>query len=196
MNLIPFVIDKDRGGERSYDIYSRLLKERIIFLGGPVNDDSANVIVAQMLYLMSNNKKQDINLYINSPGGGVSSGLAIADAIQFVPCDVATYCIGQAASMGAFLLAAGTPGKRYALPSSRIMIHQPSGGMEGTASDVEIQVEEIIRIKKYLNEKMAGYCNKSVEEIARDTDRDRFMNAEQAKSYGIIDDIITRLQDD
>jgi ATP-dependent Clp protease protease subunit len=196
MNLIPFVIDKDRGGERSYDIYSRLLKERIIFLGGAVTDDSANVIVAQLLYLMSNNKKQDINIYINSPGGSVSAGLAIMDAMKFVPCDVATYCIGQAASMGAFLLAAGTPGKRYALPSSRIMIHQPSGGMEGTASDVEIQVEEIIRIKKYLNEKLAEHCGKSVEEIARDTDRDRFMNAEQAKSYGIIDDIITRLQDD
>lgn len=196
MNLIPFVIDKDRGGERSYDIYSRLLKERIIFLGGPVNDDSANVIVAQLLYLMSNNKKQDINIYINSPGGSVSAGLAIMDAMKFVPCDVATYCIGQAASMGAFLLAAGTPGKRYALPSSRIMIHQPSGGMEGTASDVEIQVEEIIRIKKYLNEKLAEHCGKSVEAIARDTDRDRFMNAEQAKEYGIIDDIITRLQDD
>lgn len=190
MNLIPFVIDKDGHGERSYDIFSRLLKERIIFLGGPVGDESANVIIAQMLYLMSTDKKKDINLYINSPGGSVTAGLGIYDAMQFVSCNVATYCIGQASSMGAFLLAAGTPGKRLALPSSRIMIHQPWGGMEGTASDIAIQAEEIVRLKRYLNQRLAEHTKKTIEEINRDTDRDHFLTAEQAKEYGIVDEVV------
>ena len=189
--VIPFVIDKGAGGERSYDIYSRLLKDRIIFLGGPVTDDSANVIIAQMLFLMSENKKQDIHFYINSPGGSVTAGLGIYDTMQFVPCDVSTYCVGQAASMGAFLLAAGTDGKRNALPSSRIMIHQPWGGSQGTATDMEIQVEEIVRLKGYLNGRLAYHTGKTVEEIKSSTERDNFLGAEEAKEFGMIDQILT-----
>jgi ATP-dependent Clp protease protease subunit len=194
MSVIPFVIDRDGHGERSYDIYSRLLKERIIFLGGPIDDQVANSIVAQMLYLMSVNKNQDIHLYINSPGGSITSGFAILDTMQFIPCDVATYCIGQCASMGAFLLAAGTKGKRHALRSSRIMIHQPSGGAEGMASDIAIQAKEIDRLKKYLNERLSSFTGKDVRTITRDTDRDLFMNAEDAKEYGLIDSVVDKLK--
>ena len=194
MSVIPFVIDRDNHGERSYDIYSRLLKERIIFLGGPIDDQVANSIVAQMLYLMSVNKNQDIHLYINSPGGVVTAGFAILDTMRFIPCDVATYCIGQCASMGAFLLAAGTKGKRHALQSSRIMIHQPSGGVEGMASDIAIQAKEIDRLKKYLNEKLASFTGKDIRTITKDTDRDFFMSAEDAKAYGIIDSVVDKLK--
>jgi ATP-dependent Clp protease protease subunit len=194
MSVIPFVIDRDNHGERSYDIYSRLLKERIIFLGGPIDDQVANSIVAQMLYLMSVNKNQDIHLYINSPGGVVTAGFAILDTMRFIPCDVATYCIGQCASMGAFLLAAGTKGKRHALQSSRIMIHQPSGGAEGMASDIAIQAKEIDRLKKYLNEKLALFTGKDIRTITKDTDRDFFMSAEDAKAYGIIDSVVDKLK--
>ena len=194
MSVIPFVIDRDNHGERSYDIYSRLLKERIIFLGGPIDDQVANSIVAQMLYLMSVNKNQDIHLYINSPGGVVTAGFAILDTMRFIPCDVATYCIGQCASMGAFLLAAGTKGKRHALQSSRIMIHQPSGGVEGMASDIAIQAKEMDRLKKYLNEKLASFTGKDIRTITKDTDRDFFMSAEDAKAYGIIDSVVDKLK--
>ena len=194
MSVIPFVIDRDNHGERSYDIYSRLLKERIIFLGGPIDDQVANSIVAQMLYLMSVNKNQDIHLYINSPGGVVTAGFAILDTMRFIPCDVATYCIGQCASMGAFLLAAGTKGKRHALQSSRIMIHQPSGGAEGMASDIAIQAKEIDRLKKYLNERLASFTGKDIRTITKDTDRDFFMSAEDAKAYGIIDSVVDKLK--
>jgi len=194
--MIPFVIDHGARGERSYDIYSRLLKDRIIFLGGVIDDDVANSIVAQMLYLMSDNKNQDISLYINSPGGAVVAGNAIHDVMQFVSCDVATFCIGQAASMGALLLAAGTKGKRHALQSSRIMIHQPSGGSEGTAADLTIQVEEILRMKKQLNKQLATYTGKDIKTIEKDTDRDFFMNPEEAKEYGIIDEIIYKLKEE
>jgi ATP-dependent Clp protease protease subunit len=194
MNMIPFVIDKDGHGERSYDIYSRLLKERIIFIGGAITDDTANSVIAQMLYLMSNAKNQDINIYINSPGGSVTAGLGIYDTIQFVPCDVATFCVGQAASMGAFLLSAGTPGKRHALQSSRIMIHQPWGGAEGTASDIAIQAKEIGRLKKYLNERLSIHTKKDLEMIEKDTDRDFFMSAQQAKEYGLVDEVVLKLK--
>lgn len=194
MSVIPFVIDRDNHGERSYDIYSRLLKERIIFLGGPIDDQVANSVVAQMLYLMSVNKGQDIHLYINSPGGVVTAGFAILDTMRFIPCDVATYCIGQCASMGAFLLAAGTKGKRHALQSSRIMIHQPSGGAEGMASDIAIQAKEMDRLKKYLNEKLASFTGKDIRTITKDTDRDFFMSAEDAKAYGIIDSVVDKLK--
>jgi len=190
MNLVPFVIEKGASGERSYDIYSRLLKDRIIFLGGPVDDDVANSIVAQMLFLMSDDKKKDIHFYINSPGGVVTSGLAILDTMKFVPCDVCTYCVGQAASMGAVLLAAGTRGKRFALQSSRIMIHQPWGGSQGTVSDIEIQTAEIRRMKKYLNEKLVEFTKKPFKVIEKDTDRDFFLSAQEAKNYGLIDDVV------
>lgn len=190
--VIPFVIDGKGTRERSYDIYSRLLKDRIVFIGGPIDDHSANITVAQILYLMSDNKNQDINIYINSPGGSVTAGLGIYDTIQFVPCDVNTYCVGQAASMGAFLLNAGTPGKRHALRSSRIMIHQPWGGAQGTASDIVIQAEEITRLKRYLNERMVEHnsAGKTLEEIEAATDRDNFMTAEEAKEFGLVDEVI------
>jgi ATP-dependent Clp protease protease subunit len=194
MNMIPFVIDRDGHGERSYDIYSRLLKERIIFIGGAITDDTANSIIAQMLYLMSNAKNQDINIYINSPGGSVTAGLGIYDTMQFVPCDVATFCVGQAASMGAFLLSAGTSGKRHALQSSRIMIHQPWGGAEGTASDIAIQAKEIGRLKKYLNGRLAIHTKKDLATIEKDTDRDFFMSAQEAKEYGLIDEVVFKLK--
>ena len=191
MNLIPFVVERTAAGERSFDIFSRLLKDRIVILGGPIDDNVANNIVAQILYLMSDNKNQEISLYINSPGGSVTAGLGIYDAMQFVPCPVATYCFGQAASMGAFLLAAGAPGKRHALQSSRVMIHQPWGGTQGTASDILIQSKEIGRLKEYLNRRLADHTGKSLSEIETDTDRDFFMSAEQAQGYGLVDEVIT-----
>lgn len=194
MSLVPFVIDRTGSGERSYDIYSRLLKDRIIFIGGPIDDHNANIVVAQLLYLHSTGKNQEISLYINSPGGSVTDGLAIYDTIQFINCDVATYCLGQAASMGAFLLASGTPGKRFALQSARVMIHQPWGGAKGTASDIEIQAQEIARLKKYLNQQLAYHCNRDLNDVEKDTDRDYFMTAEEACQYGLVDQVITTLK--
>jgi len=188
--LIPFVIEKTGQGERSWDIYSRLLKERIIFIGDEISDMAANVIVAQLLYLQFENKNQDISLYINSPGGSVTAGLAIYDTMQFVTCNIATYCLGQAASMGAVLLAAGTKGKRYALPHARIMIHQPWGGTRGTTADIEIQAGEIKRLKGVLNRVLAHHTGNTVEKIERDSDRDFFMSGEEAKAYGLVDEVI------
>jgi ATP-dependent Clp protease protease subunit len=190
MPAIPYVIEKSGREERVYDIYSRLLKDRIIFLGTQVNDEVANALVAQMLFLQSDDPKSDIHLYINSPGGSVSAGLAIYDTMQFVSCDVATYCIGQAASMGAVLLAAGTKGKRYGLPNARIMIHQPLAGMQGTAEEILIHANEFKRIKKRLNEILIRHTGQSMESIERDTDRDRFMSASEAVDYGLIDQVI------
>jgi ATP-dependent Clp protease protease subunit len=190
--LIPFVIEKTGQGERSWDIYSRLLKERIIFIGDEVTDQSANVIVAQLLYLQFENKNQDISLYINSPGGSVTAGLAIYDTMQFVTCNIATYCLGQAASMGAVLLAAGTKGKRYALPHARIMIHQPWGGTRGTTADIEIQAGEIKRLKGVLNRVLAHHTGQSVEKIERDSDRDFFMSGAEAQAYGLVDEVIVQ----
>lgn len=189
---IPFVIEQTHRGERSWDIFSRLLKDRIIFLGTPVNDHIASLVIAQLLYLQSDDPEKDIRLYINSPGGLVTAGLAIYDTMRYVTCDVATYCLGQAASMGAFLLSAGTPGKRFALPNARIMIHQPMGGAQGQASDIEIRAKEILRLRERLNEIMAENCGRKVEEILADTDRDNFMDADQAKSYGLIDEVLRR----
>ena len=188
--LIPMVVEQTGRGERGYDIYSRLLVDRIIFLGTPVDDMVSNVVIAQLLFLQMNDPKKDIHLYINSPGGSVTAGLAIYDTMQFLTCDVNTYCIGQAASMGAVLLAAGTKGKRYALPNARIMIHQPWGGVQGAATDISIQAKEILRLKDRLNEILATHCNQSVENVARDTDRDRFMSADEAKAYGIVDEVV------
>jgi len=188
--IIPAVIEKTGQGERHWDIYSRLLKERIIFLGDEVNDYVANVVIAQMLYLQFENKNQDISIYINSPGGSVTAGLAIYDTLQFVSCDVATYCLGQASSMGALLLAAGTKGKRFALPHARIMIHQPWGGTYGTTADVEIQAGEIKRLKDVLQRIMAHHTGQDYAKIERDSDRDFFMSAEEAKEYGLVDEVI------
>ncbi len=188
--LIPMVVEQTGRGERGYDIYSRLLVDRIIFLGTPVDDMISNVVIAQLLFLQMNDPKKDIHLYINSPGGSVTAGLAIYDTMQFLTCDVNTYCIGQAASMGAVLLAAGTRGKRYALPNARIMIHQPWGGVQGAAADISIQAKEILRLKDRLNEILASHCNQSVEAVGRDTDRDRFMSAEEAKAYGLVDEVV------
>jgi ATP-dependent Clp protease, protease subunit len=190
MTLIPFVIEKSGREERAMDIYSRLLKDRIIFLGTQITDDSANAIVAQLLFLQSEDAKADIHMYINSPGGSVAAGLAIYDTMQFVHCPVATYCIGQAASMGAVLLAAGTAGKRKALPNSRIMIHQPSAGAEGTAEDILIHAKEFIKIKERLNRILIKHTGHPLEKIEQDTDRDRFMSAEEAMEYGLIDHVI------
>ena len=187
----PYVIARSRRGERSYDVYSRLLMDRIIFLGTPINDDVANMIIAQMLFLEADNPGRDIHLYINSPGGSVSAGLAIYDTMQFLKSPVNTICMGLAASMGAFLLAAGRNGKRSALPHSRIMIHQPSGGAQGTAADIEIQAREIIYLRAKMNELMAKHTGRPLEEIERDVDRDRFMSAEEAKTYGMIDQVVT-----
>jgi ATP-dependent Clp protease protease subunit len=189
---IPFVIEQTHRGERSWDIYSRLLKDRIVFLGTPVNDQVANVIIAQLLFLESEDPDKDITMYINSPGGVVTAGLAIYDTMQLVRPDVATYCLGQAASMGALLLAGGAPGKRHALPNARIMIHQPSGGAEGKATDIEIQAAEIQRLKAILNKILAEHSGKTVDDIQRDTDRDYFMDAATAKSYGLIDEVLVR----
>lgn len=194
MPLIPYVIEKSGREERAMDIYSRLLKDRIIFLGTAINDEVANSIVAQMLFLQSEDAKADIHLYINSPGGSVSAGLAIYDTMQFVTCDVATYCIGQAASMGAVLLTAGATGKRHALPNSRIMIHQPLAGMEGTALDIQIHVEEFRKVKEKLNRILLKHTGHPLEKINADTDRDRFMSAEEALEYRLIDRVIEHME--
>ena len=196
MPTIPYVIEKSGREERVYDIYSRLLKDRIIFLGSQVDDEVANALVAQMLFLQSDDPKADIHLYINSPGGSVSAGLAIYDTMQFVSCDVATYCIGQAASMGAVLLAAGAAGKRFALPNARIMIHQPLAGMQGTAEEISIHAKEFKRIKQKLNEILIKHSGQSLSQIERDTDRDRFMSAEEAVEYGLIDKMIDSMPRD
>ncbi len=192
---IPYVVEQTPRGERTYDIYSRLLKDRIVFLGTQVNDQVANAIIAQLLFLESEDPEKEIFMYINSPGGSVSAGLGIYDIMQYVSCPVATYCTGMAASMGAFLLAGGAKGKRYALPNSRIMIHQPLGGVQGQASDIEIHALEIKRIKNKLNQILAEHTGKSVEELARDTDRDNFMSAEDAMKYGIIDVVVSKKRD-
>ncbi|MDB4331745.1 ATP-dependent Clp endopeptidase proteolytic subunit ClpP [bacterium] len=192
MPLIPYVVEKSGREERVYDIYSRLLKDRIIFLGQQVDDHIANALVAQMLFLQSDDPKADIHLYINSPGGSITAGMAIYDTMQFVSCDVATYCIGQAASMGAALLTAGAKGKRFALPNARIMIHQPLAGMQGTAREVEIHVEELRRIKQRMNELMLEHTGHSLEKIEKDTDRDRFMSAAEACDYGLIDKVVSK----
>jgi ATP-dependent Clp protease protease subunit len=191
LGLVPMVVEQSGRGERSYDIYSRLLKERIIFMVGPVNDQMANLVVAQLLFLESENPDKDISLYINSPGGSVSAGLAIFDTMQFIKPDVSTLCTGMAASMGAFLLAAGAKGKRFSLPNSRIMIHQPSGGSQGMASDIEIQAKEILYLRHRLNSIMAERTGQSIEQIAKDTDRDRFMSSDEAAEYGLIDKVLT-----
>jgi ATP-dependent Clp protease protease subunit len=191
LGLVPMVIEQSGRGERAYDIYSRLLKERVIFLVGPVNDQMANLIVAQMLFLESENPDKDISLYINSPGGSVSAGLAIFDTMNFIKPDVSTLCTGMAASMGAFLLAAGAKGKRFSLPNSRVMIHQPSGGSQGMASDIEIQAKEILYLRERLNKIMAERTGQSVEQIHKDTDRDRFLSADESVEYGLIDRVLT-----
>jgi len=191
LGLVPMVVEQSGRGERAYDIYSRLLKERVIFLVGPVNDQMANLIVAQLLFLESENPDKDISLYINSPGGSVSAGLAIFDTMNFIKPNVSTLCTGLAASMGAFLLAAGEKGKRFSLPNSRIMIHQPSGGSQGMASDIEIQAKEILYLRHRLNSIMAERTGQSVEQIAKDTDRDRFMSADESQEYGLIDKVLT-----
>ncbi|WP_457596861.1 ATP-dependent Clp endopeptidase proteolytic subunit ClpP [Hydrogenimonas sp.] len=192
MSYIPFVIEKSGRGERSYDIYSRLLKDRIIMLSGPIDDAVASSIVAQMLFLEAEDPDKDIFFYINSPGGVITSGFSIYDTMNYIKPDIVTICIGQAASMGAFLLACGTEGKRYALPSSRIMIHQPLGGAQGQATDIEIQAKEILRLKKYLNKILAERTGKTVRTIEKDTERDFFMGAEEAKEYGLIDEVLKR----
>ena len=196
LNLVPMVVEQTSRGERAYDIYSRLLKERVIFLVGPVDDHTANVIVAQMLFLESENPDKDIHLYINSPGGSVSAGLAIYDTMQFIKPDVSTMCVGQAASMGAMLLAAGAHGKRYCLPHSRVMIHQPLGGYQGQATDIEIHTREILKIRSQLNELLALHTGQSVETIAGDTERDNFMSPGEAREYGLIDELVESRKDD
>ncbi len=190
LGYIPMVVEQSGRGERSYDIYSRLLKERVIFLVGPVNDMSANLVVAQLLFLEAENPDKDISLYINSPGGSVTAGMSIYDTMQFIKADVSTLCIGQAASMGAFLLAAGAKDKRFSLPNSRVMIHQPSGGFQGQSSDIEIHAKEILYLRGKLNEILAHHTGKTAEEIDRDTERDNFMSAEQSVEYGMIDKVI------
>nr|WP_227509468.1 ATP-dependent Clp endopeptidase proteolytic subunit ClpP [Ferrovum myxofaciens] len=192
MGLVPTVVEQSGRGERAFDIFSRLMKERVIFLVGPVNDGVANIVVAQLLFLESENPDKDIHLYINSPGGSVSAGLAIYDTMQFIKSDVSTTCMGIAASMGAFLLAAGAPGKRYALPNSRVMIHQPSGGAQGQASDIEIQAKEILYLRHRLNEILAHHTGKQVSDLEKDTDRDNFMNAQEALDYGLVDRVLSR----
>lgn len=195
MTLIPMVIEQTSRGERAYDIYSRLLKDRIIFLGSPVNDDIANLLIAQLLFLESDDPDKDINFYINSPGGVVTSGLAVYDTMQYIKPDIATVCIGQAASMGALLLAAGAKGKRYSLPNSRILIHQPMGGSQGQASDIAIQAKEILRMRDTLNRVLAFHTGNDLDKIQEDTDRDFFMSGEEAKDYGIIDNVIVNRDD-
>lgn len=190
LNLVPMVVEQTARGERAYDIYSRLLKERLVFIVGPVEDQMANLIVAQLLYLESENPDKDIQLYINSPGGTVTSGLSIYDTMQFVNCDVSTICIGQAASMGALLLAGGTGGKRYALPHSRIMVHQPSAGFQGQATDIDIHAKETMELKRRLNEIMSRHTGQSIDKIEKDLDRDRFMSGEEAVTYGLIDHVL------
>ncbi|RPH94146.1 ATP-dependent Clp endopeptidase proteolytic subunit ClpP [candidate division KSB1 bacterium] len=190
MTLVPMVIEQTGRGERAFDIYSRLLKERIIFIGSPIDDHIASLVIAQLIFLAAEDPEKDINLYVNSPGGVVTSGLAIYDTMQHVKPDIATICIGQAASMGAFLLAAGAAGKRSALPNSRIMIHQPAGGAQGQASDIDIQAREILKVRSRLNELLGKHTNQPIDRIEKDTDRNYFMSAEEAKAYGIIDEII------
>ncbi|KAA9133047.1 ATP-dependent Clp endopeptidase proteolytic subunit ClpP [Marinihelvus fidelis] len=190
LNLVPMVVEQTSRGERAYDIYSRLLKERVIFIVGPIDDHTANLVVAQLLFLESENPDKDINIYINSPGGSVTAGLAIYDTMQFVKPDVSTMCVGQAASMGAVLLAAGAEGKRYALPHSRVMIHQPLGGFQGQASDIDIHAREILKIREQLNELLAGHTGQDVEKIARDTERDHFMGPSEAQDYGLVDRVL------
>jgi len=191
----PYVIERSSRGERTYDIFSRLLMDRIVFLGSPINDDVANVVIAQLLFLQADNPERDINIYLNSPGGNVQAGLAIYDTIQFLSAPVSTICMGMAASMGAFLLAAGTKGKRRALPNARIMIHQPSGGSYGTAADIEIQAKEILHARERLNALLAKHTGKSVAQVAEDVDRDRFMSPQEALDYGIIDEIVERREE-
>jgi len=195
MNLVPMVVEQSPRGERAYDIYSRLLKERIIFLGSGVNDDVSNVIVAQLLFLEAEDPEKDITFYINSPGGSVTAGMAIYDTMQYVKCDIATLCMGQAASMGAFLLAAGSNGKRYSLPNARIMIHQPMGGFQGQATDIDIQAKEILRLKNDLNRLLAHHTGRQLKKIAADTERDYFMSAEEAQTYGIVDKVLTNREE-
>ena len=190
MSLVPMVIEETNRGERSFDIYSRLLKERIIFLNEEVNDQTAGLVVAQLLFLESEDPQKDISLYIDSPGGSISAGMAIYDTMQYVKCDVSTICVGMAAAMGAFLLAGGTKGKRYSLPNSEILIHQPMGGAQGQATEIQIAAEHILRIRKRMNEMLAGFTGQDIETIHKDTDRDNWMTAEEAKAYGIIDEII------
>lgn len=192
LGLVPMVVEQSGRGERAYDIYSRLLKERVVFLVGPVTDETANLLVAQFLFLESENPDKDIHLYINSPGGSVTAGLAIYDTMQYIRPAVATTCLGMAASMGAFLLAAGEKGKRYSLPNSRIMIHQPSGGTRGQASDIEIQAREILYLRMKLNRMMSDHTGKTLDVIEKDTDRDYFMNAEEAQSYGLVDHVLMK----
>lgn len=189
--LVPMVVEQTGRGERAYDIYSRLLKERIIFIGTPIGDELSNLILAQLLFLQAEDSEKDISIYINSPGGSVTAGMAIYDTMQFLKCDVSTYCVGQAASMGAVLLAAGAKGKRYALPNARIMIHQPWGGTQGQASDISIQAKEILRLRDSLNGILASHTGKKVAEITNDTDRDFFMSAQDACDYGLVDEVVT-----
>ena len=189
-SLIPMVVEKTGGGERAYDIYSRLLKDRIVFVSGEIEDEMANAIVAQLLFLQAEDSKKEISMYINSPGGSVTAGLAILDTMRMVKCPVATYCVGQAASMGAILLSAGQKGKRHALPNARIMIHQPWGGAQGKASDIEITAKEILRLKEILNGILADASGKTLEEVTKDTDRDHFMSAEETKNWGIVDKVL------
>jgi ATP-dependent Clp protease protease subunit len=191
LNLVPMVVEQSSRGERAYDIYSRLLKERVIFIVGGIEDHMANLVVAQLLFLESENPDKDINLYINSPGGVVTAGMAIYDTMQYIRCDVSTMCVGQAASMGALLLASGTEGKRYCLPHSRVMIHQPLGGYQGQATDIDIHAREILKTRGQLNEILAKHSGQKVDKIAIDTDRDNFMDPEQAKAYGLIDQVLT-----
>jgi len=195
MNLVPMVVEQTPRGERAFDIYSRLLKERIVILGSAINDDVANVIVAQLLFLEADDPDKDITFYINSPGGSVTAGMAIYDTMQYVKCDISTLCIGQAASMGAVLLAAGAHGKRYSLPNSRIMIHQPLGGFQGQATDIGIHAKEILRIRAELNRIFAHHTRKSIEQISQDTERDNFMSSPEAVTYGIIDKVLTSRED-
>ena len=196
MNYVPMVVEQSGRGERAYDIYSRLLKDRIIFLGGPIDDNVANVVIAQLLFVESEDPDKDIHLYINSPGGVVTAGLAIYDTMQYIKPDVSTICIGQAASMGSVLLAAGAKGKRYALPYSRIMIHQPLGGAQGQSTDIQIQAREILRIRETLNEILSRHTGQSVKKLTEDTERDNFMSALEAKKYGLIDEVIIRPQEE
>lgn len=192
--LVPMVIEQTGRGERAYDIYSRLLKDRVIFIGTPIDDTIANLIVAQLLFLQMEDPNKDIHVYINSPGGSITSGLAIYDTMQFLKCDVSTYCIGQAASMGAVLLCAGTKGKRYALPNSRVMIHQPWGGVQGVAADIHIQAKEILGMRTRLNQILAKHTGQDVSKIEKDTDRDYFMSADESKTYGIVDEVVVNIR--
>ena len=196
LNLVPIVVEQTARGERAYDIYSRLLKERVIFLVGPIDDGVANLIVAQMLFLEADNPEKDISLYINSPGGSVSAGMAIYDTMQFIKPDVSTICVGQAASMGALLLASGAKGKRYALPNSRVMIHQPLGGFQGQATDIDIHAREILTLRQRLNEILSNHTGQALDTIARDTERDNFKSAESARDYGLVDQVLERRPDE